>query len=320
LGGTAGAIATGLAPRSGVAAESALPKTLNVSTFKQTSYLAAYYLERFAPPGVTIKLTEMQSNSDAIDALLTGNTDVGYMGVIACTIATSRGRPMKAVAMTGSKTTRIMVRKDSPYRTVADLKGKNLGIAKATNQDIIFRELIREAGLDPDKDVQWILVPTPEHMDALANRTVEAVATSEPSGSIMLIKGIGRELVKDVNHTRVGNPGLVVSLSNDTIAKHPAMAQAFVDMHAKTTVWMLHNTDILVRDFAKMTRLSEDIVRLAMSNTAYHYNISDQYMKDLVVFSEGLVQAKYMAPGYDVHKAFDLQFLPQARSVAGEVV
>ncbi len=320
LGATAGAVAAGLAPRTAAAADDALPRTLNVSTFKQTSYLTAYYLQRFAPPGVTVNISEMQSNSDAIDALVTGSTDVGYMGVIACIIAASRGRPLKAVASTASRTTRIMVRKDSTYKTIADLKGKTVGIAKATNQDIIFRELVRQAGMNPSTDIQWILVPTPEHVEALANRTVEAVATSEPNGSILLLNGVGRELVTDVNHTRVGNPGILVALNGDTIAKHPAMAQAFVDMHAKTTIWMLHNTDQLVQDFAKMTRLSEDIVRLAMSNTALHYNITDQYMKDIAALSDSLVEAKYLAPGYDVRNAFDLQFLPQARIAAGEVV
>ena len=34
-----------------------LPKVLRVSTFKQTSYLTGYYLQRFAPPGMTIQVS-----------------------------------------------------------------------------------------------------------------------------------------------------------------------------------------------------------------------------------------------------------------------
>jgi NitT/TauT family transport system substrate-binding protein len=311
-----GGVLAGLPP---AAAEDALPKTLRVSTFKQTSYLTAYYLQRFAPPGTTIQLVEMQSNSDAIDALVTGSVDVAYMGVIACLIAGSRGRPLKAVASAASRTTRILVRKDSPYHSIADLKGKTIGVAKATNQDIIFRELAREAGLNPDTDFDYILVPTPNHVEALSNRTVEAVTTSEPNGSILLLNGVGRELVTDVNHTRVGNPGILVALSSDTIASHPALAQAFVTMHAKTTVWMVHNTDQLVHDFTAMTHQSEAVIKLAMSNTALHYDISDQYIKDVVALSSSLEEAHYLARGYDVRKAFDLSFLPQARAAAGGI-
>ncbi len=297
-----------------------LTGTLNVSTFKQTSYLTAYYLQRFAPAGLKINLIETTSNTDAIDALVTGSIDVGYMGVIACIIAASRGRPLQAVASVASRTTRVMVRADSPYKTIADLKGKTVGIAKATNQDIIFRELVREAGLDPKKDIDFILVPTPSQVAALADHTVEAVSTSEPNGSILLLSGIGRELVKHVNHTRVGNPGILVALTADLIAKRPALAQMFVTMHAKTTIWMLHNTEQLITDFAKMARLKEDVVRLAMSNTAHHYNINDTYMHNITELSDSLVDANYLAAGYDVRKAFDLQFLPAARKAAGEVV
>jgi ABC-type nitrate/sulfonate/bicarbonate transport system substrate-binding protein len=319
--GLVAAGATGLRQRPACATPGDdLTGTLNVSTFKQTSYLTAYYLQRFAPPGMKINIIETTSNTDAIDALVTGDIDVGYMGVIACLVAASRGRPLQAVASVASRTTRIMVRTDSPYKTMADLKGKSVGIAKATNQDIIFRELAREAGLDPKKDIDYILVPTPSHVEALANHTVEAVSTSEPNGSILLLSGIGRELVTDVNHTRVGNPGILVALTADMIAKRPALARAFVTMHAKTTVWMLHNTEQLITDFAKMARLKDDVIRLAMSNTAHHYNIDDTYMKNIAALSESLADANYVAAGYDVRKAFDLQFLPQARQAAGEVV
>jgi ABC-type nitrate/sulfonate/bicarbonate transport system substrate-binding protein len=212
--GLAAAGALGLSNRrASAASDDGLTGTLNVSTFKQTSYLTAYYLHKFAPPGLKINISEAESNSDVLDALLTGSIDVGYMGVIACIIAASRDRPLKAVASTASKTTRIVVRKDSPYKTIADLKGKNVGIAKATNQDIIFRELVRQAGLNPKKDIDFILVPTPSQVEALVSGTVDAVATSEPNGSILLLSGVGRELVTDVNHTPVGDPGIVVSLS-----------------------------------------------------------------------------------------------------------
>ncbi len=306
--------------RVGAATTDGIPKTLNVSTFKQTSYLTAYYLQKFAPAGLKINLSEAQSNSDVLDALVTGSIDVGYMGVIACIVAASRGLPVQAVASTAGRTTRIVVRKDSPYKTVADLKGKAVGIAKATNQDIIFRELVRAAGLDPAKDIDFIMVPTPSHVEALVSQTVECVATSEPNGSILLMSGAGRELVTDVNHTRVGDPGIIVALSKDVITNRPAMVQDFVTLHANTTIWMLHNTDQLVDDFAKMARLKPDIVKLAMSNTAHHYDINDDFMRHIVALEDSLVDAKYMAAGFDVRQAFDLDFLPKARIAAGEVV
>jgi ABC-type nitrate/sulfonate/bicarbonate transport system substrate-binding protein len=296
--------------------------TLNVSTFKQTSYLAGYYLERFAPPGLKINIVETKSNGDAVDALATGNTDVGYMGAIACAIAASRGRPIRAVASVGSKTTRLMVRKDSPYKTVADLKGKTVAIAKLTNQDIILRELLKEAGLNPKTDVDYILVPTESQAEALANKTVEATICAEPPGSILLLNGIGRELVSTdkLNSTPVGNPGVLVALSTDTITKRPALAQAFVTMHAKTTIWMRHNVEQLVKDFSKMSRQREDVIRMAMSNTAHHYDMNEDYLRRVEVLNDDLVEAGYLGSGYHIRDAFDTRFLPAARASAGEVV
>jgi ABC-type nitrate/sulfonate/bicarbonate transport system substrate-binding protein len=293
--------------------------TLRVSTFRQTSYFTAYYLEKFAPPRLKIEIVETKSNSDALDALLTGDTDVAYMGVIAGVIAVAGGRPIKAVASAGSRTTRILVRTDSDLREIKDLKNKDVALAKGTNQDIIFRELVRQAGLDPMKDINYILLPTDAHVQALVSGTVVAVATAEPFGSMLLMNGTARELITDFNHTRVGNPGILVAVKEDTINKRPEVAQAVVTLHARTVVWMHHNMDQVIGDFAKLSRLNKEIIKMAMSNTAHHYNIDEKYLNDVSGLVSSLRDWKYMVQPFDARKAFDLQFLPAARTAAGEV-
>jgi hypothetical protein len=87
-------------------------RTLRVSTFKGQPYcVAAYFLSKVAPPNIKIDIVEMATSSEALDAVLTGDTDAAYLGLITCVLGVARDRPIAAVASVGRKGTRIVARK-----------------------------------------------------------------------------------------------------------------------------------------------------------------------------------------------------------------
>ncbi|WP_213774828.1 ABC transporter substrate-binding protein [Bradyrhizobium sp. dw_78] len=293
---------------------------LRISTFKEPNYSTGYVLEKVAPPGLTIDVISTSTNSDALDALLSGDTDMSYMGVIACSVAVGRNRPVRAVASAGSKGSRLTVRKDSGITSVKMLAGKNVGVAKSTNQDLILRELLRQAGIDPIKGVNYILLPSDTQVESLLNKTVDAVCSPEPYGSLLLKTGLVNELAPGSYDTEVGNPGVLVALSKKTIDEKPELAQFLTTLHAKATLWSKRNPDELVKTFLQITRMKEDVVRLAMDNSAIHYNIDDNYIARAQKVVEALRGANYFAGEFDVGTAFDTRFLPQAREAAGEII
>lgn len=296
------------------------PRTLRVSTFKgQPYYVTSYFLSRVAPPDVTIELVETATSAEALDALLTGNTDAAYLGLITSILGVARDRPVVAVASVGRKGTRIVARADSDIRTVKDLAGKNVAVSKSTNQDLILRELLAEAGVDPSKGVSTILLPTNAHVEALMSRTVDAVSTSEPYGSFLLSSGVGRDIAPDLYHTPVGGVGNVLALSRNVVEKDPELAQLITTLHAKATVWARTHPDEVVRELVRVSRQKEDVIRMALANTDLHYNVDDVYLKQAGVLVNELVTAKYLNAPVDVAKVFDLRFLAKAKTAAGEV-
>ena len=74
-----------------------------------------------------------------------------------------------------------MVKKDSPIRTIEDLKGKVLassGIGGA--MDVPMREMLKKHGLDPLKDVTIVEVSMPNHRAALADGKVDLISSPLP--------------------------------------------------------------------------------------------------------------------------------------------
>jgi NitT/TauT family transport system substrate-binding protein len=82
---------------------------------------------------------------------------------------------------------RVQLPKGSPIRSVAELKGKKIGVPTMGSPPFLFTyRVLSAAGLDPEKDVEWVMVAPEVQGLALDNKQVDAVANSEPLGSILL--------------------------------------------------------------------------------------------------------------------------------------
>ncbi|MFG1421666.1 ABC transporter substrate-binding protein [Roseixanthobacter liquoris] len=296
-------------------------RTVRVVTAKgQPYYISSYFLNKVAPPDLKFELVDAPTSSEALDSLLTGNSDVAYMGLITSILAVSRGRPISIVAAVGYKGTRILARADSNIRTIADLAGKNIGVSKSSTQDIIMRELLAQAGIDPAKGVNWILLPTNAHFEAMASKTVDAVTTSEPYGTVLVQSGIARSLVDDpYKDAAVSGVATDLVFSREMIAKDPAFVQRIVDLHAKATVYVNEHPDEVVQALVASSRQTEPVMRMALQNAGLNYDIGPKYINQTKILMDELVKAKYLDKPLDTDQLFNLQFLPKARVAAGVI-
>lgn len=80
--------------------------------------------------------------------------------------------------------------KDSGIKSAADLKGKKVGIAAEGDvPQLQLSEEMRQAGLDPTKDVEWIIYPDPQLELALNNGEIDAFASWDPFTTMALDNG-----------------------------------------------------------------------------------------------------------------------------------
>lgn len=303
------------APRLALAA----PTPLNVVAAKGQPYYAGSAFLAKVGPEYAVDITDAPTSSEALDSLLSGGIDVAYIGLITAVLAAARGRPIVAVASAGWKCARILARTESPIKTVKDLAGKNIGVSKSSSQDMILRKLLETAGLDPARDVNWILLPTNAHFEAMASGTVDAVTTSEPYGSFMLEKGIARTIA-DPYTTPINGVGIVLVFARDAIAKDPAAAQRIVNLHARATVYAASHPDEVVTTLMRQSRQTASVMQAAVANSALQYDVDDAYLGNARTLVGELVKAKYLGKPFDLASMLDLRFLPGARQAAGPVL
>src|SRR5262249_45432578 len=107
--------------------------------------------KRLAPPGVAGKWNEVPGRPPAPEALATGSIDFGTTGEAPPVFAQAAGAELvyTGVEPPAPKGEAILVPKDSPIKSVAELKGKRIALNKGSNVHYLLVEALAKAGLSP---------------------------------------------------------------------------------------------------------------------------------------------------------------------------
>lgn len=120
------------------------------------------------------------------DGLGLGRFDANYTLIMYLLKPIEQGLDVKITGGVHSGCLRVQVGPNSGIKTAAELKGKKIGIPTMGSPPFLFTSRVLAAhGMDPRKDVTWVVVAPEVTSLALEKGQVDAVADSEPLGSIL---------------------------------------------------------------------------------------------------------------------------------------
>jgi ABC-type nitrate/sulfonate/bicarbonate transport system substrate-binding protein len=124
-----------------------------------------------------------------------------------------------------------VVKKDSPYQSLTDLKGKKIGnFARVTGAYFFSAVIAKEKKLDIEKDFQNIPAETGALIALLERGEVEAINMFEPHTTRLVLSGKYRVLLDfDIElEQQFGAPPLKssVGMLKETVEKQPALVKA----------------------------------------------------------------------------------------------
>lgn len=122
-------------------------------------HYAAKKMGFYAAEGLDVELLALPGSVPAVTSVAAGEAQLGQAGADAILVGMSQGAPLKVVWLFYQATpTGVIATKKSNIRTLADLRGKTVSTAVASPEGILLRARLREAGLNPDRDVTLLNV------------------------------------------------------------------------------------------------------------------------------------------------------------------
>jgi NitT/TauT family transport system substrate-binding protein len=185
----------------------------------------------FKKHGVEVEVIVSRGGGEAMKSYIAGEVNIVATGFPEVGLMRAKGVD---VALYFAQTSRVpfgmIARKDAGVKAVADLKGKTVAVTSPGSlTSNLARYFVKQAGLDPDKDVTFVSVGGGgELLGALSSKQADAAMLFEPFVTIGIRQGLADMLV-DVPAKLDAFSSSPLSTSAAFVQKSPKEAQAVYD-------------------------------------------------------------------------------------------
>jgi NitT/TauT family transport system substrate-binding protein len=143
----------------------------------------------FKEEGLEVELVKCEW-SKYKDVLALGGFDITHHLIMYFLKPIEQGLDVKIGAGIHTGCLRVQAAVNGPIHSIKDLRGKRIGCPGMGTPPFIFANRVLGAnGIDASKDVEWRVFPAGELGLALEKGEIDAIADSEPIGSLLLAEG-----------------------------------------------------------------------------------------------------------------------------------
>jgi NitT/TauT family transport system substrate-binding protein len=207
---------------------------------------AAYEKGFFEEEGLEVEL--VRTDWDGLrEGLGTGQFDANHTLVMYLLKPIESGVDVKMTGGIHKGCLRVQVAKNSEMKSVAELKGKTIGVPTHIGSPpyLFCCRTLAAAGIDPRPEanqVKWVPYPPAELGLALSQGKIDALATSDPIGTILLGKGTVKTISDQAEDEPYKGEYCCASVVSGKLAKqNPAAAAKVTRALLKGAKWVSEN-------------------------------------------------------------------------------
>jgi sulfonate transport system substrate-binding protein len=176
--------------------------------------------EALSKRGTAVEWVLSLGSNNANQFLQAGVVQFGSTAGSAALLARANGSPIKTVFLySRPEWTALVVPKDSPLKSVRDLKGKKVAATRGTDPWFFLLRSLLAAGLGPS-DIQLVDLQHPDGRTALERGQVDAWAGLDPHMAASQLDAGSRLLYRNVAFNTWG----ALNIREDFLAQHPDVA------------------------------------------------------------------------------------------------
>ncbi|MEL7936044.1 MULTISPECIES: sulfonate ABC transporter substrate-binding protein [Pseudomonas] len=223
--------------------------------------------KRLAEQGIKVQWTEFPGGPQLLEGLNVGSIDFGVTGETPPVFAQAAGADLVYVANEPPAPTSeaILLPKDSPIKSVAELKGRKVALNKGSNVHYLLVRALEENGLKYS-DIQPVYLPPADARAAFERGAVDAWVIWDPYQAAAEKQLHARTLVD----ARGLADNHQFYLATRTYAKeHPQVLTTLVEEVRSVGEWSQHNPEQVTEQVAPLLGLPADITLTAVKRQGY---------------------------------------------------
>jgi NitT/TauT family transport system substrate-binding protein len=254
---------------------------VRLGNLKFAHYGAVSYMKEIAAKyNLVIEERVFPKGIDIVPAIIAGDIDIAASAIDGAIAARAAGVPIYIVAGFARGGARIVGRSDVKWKSIADLKGKKVGVPRGGAQELV---LLAELGMynltyseNPGKDVQIVYLAYADLNQALLSRNVDAISQSEPQSSQAISEGYGVEIIKPYD-TPLGEPVRTLIMTEKMYDGEKDVAERVMKCFVEATKEFIEHPDVAekyVREKMFKGQLTSEDYRQAIENSPFTYDVS----------------------------------------------
>jgi sulfonate transport system substrate-binding protein len=196
--------------------------------------------EDFKRDGINVKWVLSAGSNRALEYLASNSIDIGSTAGLAALLGRANGNPVKVpYVFSRPEWTALVVAKDTPIRTLTDLKGKKVAATKGTDPYLFLLRSLHTVGLTRN-DIEHVGLQHADGRTALEQGRVEAWAGLDPMMAASELDAGSKLIYRNIAFNTYG----FLNVREQFLAQSPDAVRRVIAGYERARLWTLaHTTD-----------------------------------------------------------------------------
>lgn len=255
--------------------------------------------EEFKKDGISIKWLFSQGSNRSLEFLNSGSSDFASTSGISALVSRANGQPVKTVYIFNTQeASALVVTKDSPIKSVLELKGKKVAATKGTDPFFFLLRALHANGLKKD-DVEIVHLQHPEGRVALEQGSVAAWAGLDPFLTATELDAGSRLVYRNPAFSSYG----FLNTSDSFIKNYPEHLTRVLKVYERARLWTLANPEEIAKLTAEESKQSVAVITRQLSRADFTKPIPEAvHIDTLRATAPILIDEEIVRKGTDLNK------------------
>ncbi len=258
--------------------------------------------EEFKADNIPVRWVFSQGSNRSLELINSGSADFGSTAGLAAVLSRANGNPVKGVYVyERPEWAALVVAKDSPIKSIKDLKGKKVAATKGTDPYLFLLRALHTEGLTK-KDIEHVALQHPDGRVALEQKRVDAWAGLDPHMAASELDAGSKLIYRNVNFNTYG----FLNTTESFAAKYPEAVQRVIKAYEKARKWIIANPEETAKLVSEEAKLSLPVAKLQLSRNDFSNPIPGaEHIKALKAAGPLLVEEDLVKKGVNIDKVID---------------